>query len=147
MDKGQHLRLFIVDGNTNSVVAMSTELSLHGSAQVENSTTKDTTDSEGAVWDENDIVGRTYDINFSALIASGTDTGGKTFADMLDNVNDEIINWKIALASGEQNRTMGIVICSGQGKLTNVQATGQVSQQATYSGTVNGYGPLIPGGS
>lgn len=145
MDKGQHLRLFVVDGNTNSVIAMSTELSLHGSAQVENSTTKDTTDPTGAVWDENDIVGRTYDISFSALIASGTDTGGKTFADMLDNVNDEIINWKIALASGEQNRTMGTVICSGQGKLTNVQATGQVSQQATYSGTINGYGPLVPG--
>ena len=147
MDKGQHLRLFVVDGNINSVIAMSTELSLHGSAQVENSTTKDTTDPTGAVWDENDIVGRTYDISFSALIASGTDTGGKTFADMLDNVNDEIINWKIAIASGEQNRTMGTVICSGQGKLTNVQATGQVSQQATYSGTINGYGPLIPGGS
>ena len=145
MEKGQHLRLFIVEGNTNKVIAMSTELSLHGSAQTENSTTKDTTDSSGAVWDENDVVGRTYDINFSSLVASGTDSGGKTFADMLAKVNDEIISWKIALASGEQNRTMGTVICSGQGKLTNVQATGQVSQQATYSGTINGYGPLVPG--
>ena len=145
MDKGQHLRLFITEGNTDKVIAMSTELSLHGSAQTENSTTKDTTDSTGAVWDENDVVGRTYDINFSALIASGTDTGGKTFADILAKVDDEIINWKIALASGEQNRTMGRVIVSGQGKFTNVQATGQVSQQATYSGTINGYGPLVPG--
>ncbi len=144
MDKGQHLRLFITEGNTDKVVAMSTELSLHGSAQTENSTTKDTTDSTGAVWDENDVVGRTYDINFSALVASGTDTGGKTFADMLAKVNDELISWKIALASGEQNRVMGTVICSGQGKMTSVQATGQVSQQTTYSGTINGYGPLIP---
>lgn len=143
MDKGQHLRLFITEGSTDKVIAMSTELSLHGSAQTENSTTKDTTDSTGAVWDENDVVGRTYDINFSALIASGTDTGGKTFADILTKVDDEIISWKIAFASGEQNRTMGTVICSGQGKLTNVQATGQVSQQATYSGTINGYGPLV----
>ena len=97
------------------------------------------------MWDENDVVGRTYDINFSALIASGTDTGGKTFADILAKVDDEIINWKIALASGEQNRTMGRIIVSGQGKFTNVQATGQVSQQATYSGTIHGYGPLSPG--
>jgi hypothetical protein len=29
--------------------------------------------------------------------------------------------------------------------MTNVQATGQVAQQATYSGTVKGYGPLVPG--
>jgi len=144
MDKGQHLRLFITEGSTDKVIAMSTELSLHGSAQVENSTTKDTTDSTGAVWDENDVVGRTYDINFSSLVASGTDTGGETFADILAKVDDEIINWKIALASGEQNRVMGTVICSGKGKMTNVQATGQVSQQSTYSGTINGYGPLIP---
>jgi hypothetical protein len=145
MDKGQHLRLFITEGSTDKLIAMSTELSLHGSAQTENSTTKDTTDSTGAVWDENDVVGRTYDINFSSLVASGTDTGGETFADMLGKVNDEIFNWKIALASGEQNRVMGTVIALGQGKLTNVQATGQVSQQTTYSGTINGYGSLVPG--
>ena len=145
MDKGQHLRLFITESNTDRVIAMATELSLHGSAQTENSTTKDTTDATGAVWDENDIVGRTYDINFSALVASGTDTNGKTFADMESKVSDDIINWKIAFASGENNRTMGIVICSGQGKMTNVQASGQVSQQATYSGTINGFGPLVPG--
>ena len=145
MDKGQHLRLFITENSSDKVVAMSTELSLHGSAQTENSTTKDTTDSTGAVWDENDVVGRTYDINFSALIASGTDTGGKTFADILAKVDDEIINWKIALASGEQNRTMGRIIVSGQGKFTNVQATAQVSQQSAYSGTINGWGPLVAG--
>lgn len=145
MDKGQHLRLFITESNTDRVIAMATELSLHGSAQTENSTTKDTTDATGAVWDENDIVGRTYDINFSALVASGTDTNGKTFADMEGKVSDDIINWKIAFASGENNRTMGIVICSGQGKMTNIQASGQVSQQATYSGTINGFGPLVPG--
>jgi len=145
MDKGQHLRLFITESNTDRVIAMATELSLHGSAQTENSTTKDTTDANGAVWDENDIVGRTYDINFSALVASGTDTNGKTFADMESKVSDDIINWKIAFASGENNRTMGTVICSGQGKMTNIQASGQVSQQATYSGTINGFGPLVPG--
>lgn len=150
MEKGQHLRLFITEptsgqSTTDKVIAMSTELSFHGSAQLENSTTKDTTDSDGAVWDENDVVGRTYDINFSSLVASGTDTGGETFADMLGKVNDGIVHWKIAIASGEQNRTMGTVICSGQGKMTNVQATGQVSQQATYSGTINGFGPLVPG--
>lgn len=147
MDKGQHLRLFILDGSaqsqTSKVIAMSTELSLHGSAQTENSTTKDTTDATGAVWDEFEVTGRSYDINFSALIAAGTDSTGKTFADMLSSVNDTIVNWQIALASGEQNRTKGTVICSGQAKMTNVQATGQVNQQATYSGTLNGFGPLV----
>lgn len=149
MDKGQHIRLFIVGGTaqspTNNVIAMSTDLSLHGSAQTENSTTKDTSDASGGpVWDEFEVTGRTYDINFSALVAAGTDAAAKTFADILANVDDTIINWKIAMASGTNNRTIGTVICSGQGKLSNVQATAQIGQ-ATYSGTINGFGPLVPG--
>lgn len=148
MDKGQHLRLFILEGSgqnqTNKVIAMSTDLSLHGSAQTENSTTKDTTDATGAVWDEFEVTGRTYEINFAALIAAGTDDAAKTFADMLSNVNDTVIDWVIAVTSGEKNRTKGTVICAGQAKLTNIQATGQVNQQATYSGTLNGFGPLVP---
>lgn len=149
MDKGQHIRLFIVGGTaqspTNEVIAMSTDLSLHGSVQTENSTTKDTTDETGAVWDEYEVTGRSADISFSALIAAGTDSAAKTFADMLANVSDTIINWKIAMASGASNRTMGTVICFGQGKLTSIQATGQVNQQATYSGTINVYGPITAG--
>ena len=149
MDKGQHIRLFIVGGTaqapTNEVIAMSTDLSLHGSMQTENSTTKDDSDASGAVWDKNEVTGRSYDISGSALVAAGTDSAAKTFADMLANVNDVIVNWKIAMASGANNRTMGTVICYGQGKMTNIQATGQVDQQATYSGTIKNYGPVSVG--
>ena len=148
MDKGQHLRLFITEGSgttTDKVIAMATELTIHGSAQTENSTTKDTTDVSGAVWDEFEVTGRSLDINFSGLIAAGTDTGGETFDDMLSKVSDTPINWTIAMASGANNRTMGTVICYGQGKMTNIQATGQVDQQATYSGTIKNYGPVSVG--
>lgn len=149
MDKGQHIRLFIVGGTaqapTNEVIAMSTDLSLHGSMQTENSTTKDDSDATGAVWDKNEVTGRTYDISGSALVAAGTDSAAKTFADMLANVNDVIVNWKIAMASGEKNRTMGTVICSGSAKLTSCQATGQVGSQSTYSYTLQGFGPLVAG--
>lgn len=146
MDKGQHLRLFInetVSSTTTSYpIAMATELSLHGNAAVENSTTKDTTDASGAVWDDFEITGRTADINFSGLIAAGTDTDAKTFADMLAKVNDTLIDWEICMASGEMNRTKGQKICFGKGKLTNIQSTGQVNQQASYSGTINVWGPM-----
>lgn len=144
MEKGQHLRLFITSGNSSKVVAMSTALTIHGTAQTENSTTKDTTDADGEVFNEYEVTGRSYTINFSALVGVGEDDGGKSFDDMLDQVTDTIINFKIALASGENNRTMGQEICSGQGKLTSVQATGQVGQSASYSGTINGFGPLVP---
>ena len=143
MDKGQHLRLFITDISTDKVIAMATELSLQGTAQTENSTTKDTTDATGSVWDEFDTVSRSAVINFSALIfAYYASERGLQLNGILSRVNDTLFGWKIAVASGEQNRTMGTVIASGQGKMVNVQATGQVGQQATYSGSINVWGPM-----
>lgn len=147
MDKGQHLRLIITEGSgtpTNKFVALSTSLSFHFSAQTENSTTKDSSDTNGN-WEEYDVVGRSGDINFSALVGVGTDTTGKSFADMLSQVSDSLINWKICFVSGDNNRTVGKTVCSGQGKLTNVQAQAQNRQKATYSGTINMYGPVTVG--
>lgn len=143
MDKGQHLRLFIVDGTSNYVIALSTEVTLHLSASTENSTTKDTSDpASGPVWDEFELMQRSGDIQFSALVAAGTDDAAKTLDDIESGVNDDQIDWQIALASGENNRTKGTVICQGKGKIVNMQATGQVGQNASYTGTINIYGPV-----
>ena len=144
MDKGQHLRLVFVESNTNKVIALSTEMTLHLSAQTEDSTTKDTTDTNGD-WNEYDVTQRSGDISFSALVGTGTDSGGKTFIDMINQVNDTLINWKVVMVSGANNRVVGKTVCSGQGKLTNVQASAQNRQKVTYSGTVNIYGPVTVG--
>lgn len=144
MDKGQHLRLVFVESNTNKVIALSTEMTLHLSAQTEDSTTKDTTDTNGD-WNEYEVTQRSGDIQFGALIGVGTDAGGKTFADMINQVSDTIVNWKVVMVSGASNRVVGKTVCSGQGKLTNVQASAQNRQKATYSGTVNIYGPVAVG--
>ena len=142
MDKGQHIRLFITESNTDKVIALSTDMTLHLSATTENSTTKDTTDATGSVWDEFEVTQRSGDIQFSALVATGTDSAAKVLDDIESGVSDTAVNFKIAMASGANNRTIGTVICSGQGKITNMQATGQVGQNATYSGTINIYGAL-----
>ncbi len=144
MDKGQHLRLVFVESNTNKVIALATEMTLHLSAQTEDSTTKDTTDTNGD-WNEYEVTQRSGDISFSALIGTGSDSGGKTFADMISQVSDTLINWKVVMVSGANNRVVGKTVCSGQGKVTNVQANGQNRQKATYSGTVNIYGPVTVG--
>lgn len=144
MDKGQHLRLVFVESNTNKVVALSTEMTLHLSAQTEDSTTKDTTDTNGD-WNEYEVTQRSGDISFSALVGTGTDSGGKTFTDMINQVSDTLINWKVVMVSGANNRVVGKTVCSGQCKLTNVQASAQNRQKATYSGTVNIYGPVTVG--
>lgn len=137
MDKGQHIRLFITESNTDKVIALSTDMTLNLSAQTENSTTKDTTDTTGVIWDEFEITGRSGDIQFSALVAAGTDSAAKVLDDIITGVSDTAVNWKIAMASGTNNRTIGTIICQGSGKISNMQATGQVGQNASYSGTIN----------
>ena len=147
MDKGQHLRLVIIEGSgtpTSKVVALSTDLTLHFSATTEDSTTKDSSDTNGN-WNEYDVTQRSGDISFNALVGVGTDAAGESFADFLDKVSDSLINWKVCLASGDNNRTLGKTVCSGQGKLVNVQALAQNRQKATYSGSINMYGPVTVG--
>lgn len=144
IDKGQHLRLVIVNGTTNQVIAMATEMSLHLSASTEDSTTKDTTDTTGT-WNEYEVTQRNGDIQFSALIAAGTDSAAKTLSDMITAVSDTPINWKIVLTSGANNRVIGKTLCSGSGKVTSINPQGQNRQNATYSGTINIYGEVTVG--
>jgi hypothetical protein len=147
MDKGQHLRLVFPEGTgtvTNYFVAMATDLTVHFSAQTEDSTTKDTTDTNGA-WAEFDVTGRNGDIQFGALVGVGTDATGKSFADWIDKVNDTIIPWKLVTVNSTNNRTIVKTVCSGNGKLSNLQASAQNRQKATYNGTLTMHGPVTVG--
>ena len=149
MDKGQHLRLVITEGSgttTDYVVALSLDCSLHLSAQTEDSTTKDTTDdASGANWNEYDVVERSGDISFNALVGVGEDEGGKSLADFINQVGDSLINWKLVFVSGENNRTEGKTVCSGQGKMTNLSPNASDRQKATYNGTITIYGEVTVG--
>ena len=129
---------------TAKVIALATEMTLHLSAQTEDSTTKDTTDTNGD-WNEYDVTQRSGDIQFGALIGVGTDASGKSFADMISQVSDTIVNWKVVMTSGANNRVVGKEVCHGKGKLTNLQASAQNRQKATYSGTLNIYGAVSVG--
>lgn len=141
------MRLVFPEGSgtvTNYFVAMATDLTVHFSAQTEDSTTKDTTDTNGT-WNEYDVVQRSGDIQFSALVGVGTDATGKAFADWIDKVSDTEIPWKLVTVNNTNNRTIVKTVCSGNGKLSNLQASAQNRQKATYSGTLNMYGPVTVG--
>ena len=154
MDKGQHLRLVIVDGGTTPAtldyVAFATDLTFHLSAQTEDSTTKDSTDTTG-LWNEYDVTGRSGDIQFSALVAVDTSetpsVGGtsKYLNDFIEMVSDTPVDWKLVFVSGTHNRTAGKTVCSGKGKLTNLQVSAQNRQKTTYSGTLNIFGAVTVG--
>jgi hypothetical protein len=119
-------------------------LQFHLSATTEDSTTKDTTDTNGT-WNEYEVTQRSGDIQIDALIGTGTDSAAKTLNDVINAVNDTPVDWELAIVGGANNRVVGKTVCSGQGKLTNLQASAQNRQKATYSGTLNIYGPVTVG--
>lgn len=140
MQKGQYIRLLLsTSANPTKVIAAAKEMSLHLSAQTEDSSTKDTTGD----WLEYEVTGQSYDISFSALVLTPDDTLGgataNTLNDMLNGVTDNVLYWKICVMSGTNNRTAGAEICSGTAKLTQLQISAQNKQNATYSGTLTGY--------
>ena len=122
------------------VIALATDFTFHASASTENSTTKDSTDILG-LWDEFEITSKSYDISITAMIGVGTDAANQ-LNDLISNMVDGTIKWEMAIVSGTNNRTQATLIADGEAKITNVSPVGQNRQNATYSATLNGYGPI-----
>lgn len=145
MKKGQYIRLLLATtANPSTVVAAAKQLSLHGSAQTEDSSTKDTTGDAL----EYEVTGQSYDITGSGLVLTPNDallTGGLGLNDFEGWVKDQLLYWRICVMEGTNNRTVVEEIAHGQGKLTNLQIQAQNKQNATYNYTLNGYGAIVPG--
>ena len=142
MQKGQYIRLLIsTAANPSTVVAAAKQMALHLSASTEDSSTKDTTGDSL----EHEVTGQLYDITGSGLILTPNDsllTGGVGLNDFESWVTDQLLNWKICVMSGTNNRTIEEVICQGQCKCTNLQIQAQNQQVSTYNYTLTGYGAI-----
>jgi hypothetical protein len=145
MQKGQYIRLLLATtANPSTVIAAAKQMALHGSAQTEDSSTKDTTGNAL----EFEVTGQTYDITGGGLVLTPDDTllsnavGLNNFESWLQ---DQILYWRICVMEETNNRTVVEEIAHGQGKLTNLQIQAQVKQNTTYSYTINGYGAIVPG--
>ena len=145
MKKGQYIRLLLATtANPSTVVAAAKQLALHGSAQTEDSSTKDTTGDAL----EYEVVGQSYDITGSGLVLTPNDallTGGLGLNDFEGWVKDQLLYWRICVMEGTNNRTVVEEIAHGQGKLTNLQISAQNKQNVSYNYTLNGYGAIVPG--
>ena len=145
-DKGQHLRVVFPEGTgtvVNKFVALGVNLSVHFSATTEESTTKD--DGGDSNWMQFDVTKRSGDIQIGGLIGVGTDATGKSLNDWLNAINDTLIPWKLVTVTGSDDRTIVKTVCSGYGKLVNVQPVGQNQQKAQYTATLNMHGPVTVG--
>ena len=145
MKKGQYIRLLLATtANPSTVVAAAKQMALHGSAQTEDSSTKDTTGDAL----EYEVVGQSYDITGSGLVLTPNDallTGGLGLNDFEGWVKDQLLYWRICVMEGTNNRTVVEEIAHGQGKLTNLQISAQNKQNVSYNYTLNGYGAIVPG--
>ena len=147
--RGETVRLYISEDNTHDasyVIAAARQLTLHISAALEDSTTKDTVGS----YVVQEVTGISYDISTTALVRSGemisSHVAAKGLADletMYDNGTP--VMWKIANASGLNNRTAGTTIISGSAIIQTLTVNAAVGQVASYTANLQGYGDYTVG--
>ena len=114
--QGQHLRLqFGAASNSKAFAAYSTDLTFHVSNTLENSTTKDTTDTSGN-WIEQEKTKHNIDGSIVAIMDEGEAQNFTGAAQAGEQV------WELDWVSGEQNRVVSTKICSGDKMLlSNVE--------------------------
>lgn len=141
--KGQNLRVLIEDDLTAEplCVAASTSCTLHVSAQVEDSSTKD---SEGA-WAENEVTGINWDVSVDALVTiDDTDTTAKHLEDLTVGSKYIVRFSQTAGEDGEQNRDAveTLLQFSGYAYLTDLSVNAPNRQNATFTAQFTGDGTL-----
>lgn len=145
--KGQFVRLFLSDtSNPALVIAGAKTLSLHTSLSLEDATSKDTP----GTWQVQEPTGYTYDISTNALVSSGetitSSVDGQTLASLMEYYEaSDILYWQIANVSGDNQRTKGSVIASGQCRITSLAINAANRQVATYDTQLSGYGDYTVG--
>ena len=114
--QGQHLRLqFGAASNSKAFAAYSTDLTFHVSNTLENSTTKDTTDTSGN-WIEQEKTKHNIDGSIVAIMDEGEAQNFTGAAQAGEQV------WELDWVSGAQNRVVSTKICSGDKMLlSNVE--------------------------
>lgn len=145
--KGQFVRLFLsTTANPAYVVAGAKTLQLHVSLSLEDATTKDTP----GTWQVQEPTGLSYDISTNALVASNETITSSVDGYALDDLmniyeSSNLLYWQIANVSGDNRRTKGSVIVSGQARIGSIAVNAANRQVATYDTQLSGYGDYTVG--
>ena len=138
--KGQNLRVMV----GSKCIAMATSCTFHVSAQLEDSSSKDSTGG----WQEQEVTGLSWDASTDSLVTL-TDISGRTDGELPQDLLSLIINkTPVTLTfdqtNGTNNRTgtNSAIKKSGQAYVTDVSITAQNRQNSTISVQFTGTGPL-----
>jgi len=138
--KGQNLRIKL----GTKYVAFATSCTVHVSAQLEESSTKDSTNG----WQQQEITGMNWDISVDALYSVDTDATGVNGSEALDLI---LAQQKIAVeftqAAGEKNRVpgQGAIVYTGDAWVNDVSVNAPNRQNTTYTLQATGDGELTKG--
>ena len=126
-------------------MAAAKQMALHGSAQTEDSSTKDTTGDRPRVRRD----GTQYDITGSGLVLTPSDTL-LTGANRTERLRERGLKTSCSTGVSASWRARTTAPWSrkshtARASVTNLQIQAQNKQNAQYNYTLNGYGPIVPG--
>lgn len=136
--KGQNLRVMV----GGKCIAMATSCTFHVSAQLEDSSTKDSTGD----WQEQEVVGLSWDAQTDSLITlTDNGTNGEMPQDLLGLIiNKTVVTLSFDQTNGTNNRTgtNSAIKKSGQAYVTDVNITAANRQNSTLTVQFTGTGAL-----
>lgn len=136
--KGQNLRILV----GGKCVAMATSCTFHVSAQLEDSSTKDSVGD----WQEQEVTGLSWDAQTDSLVTlEDNGTNGELPQDLFDIIiNKTKVTLTFDQTSGANNRVAqnSALKRTGEAYLTDATATAQNRQNTTFQAKFTGTGPL-----
>lgn len=136
--KGQNLRVMV----GGKCIAMATSCQFHVSAQLEDSSTKDSTGD----WQEQEVTGLSWDAQTDSLVTlTDNGTNGELPQDLLSLIiNKTLVTLTFDQTNGTNNRIgmNSAIKRSGSAYVTDVNITAQNRQNSTITARFTGTGPL-----
>ena len=136
--KGQNLRILV----GGKCVAMATSCTFHVSAQLEDSSTKDSVGD----WQEQEVTGLSWDAQTDSLVTlEDNGTNGELPQDLLGLIiNKTKVTITFDQTAGANNRVTqnSAIKRTGEAYVTDVTITAQNRQNSTFSAKLTGTGPL-----
>ena len=136
--KGQNLRVMV----GGKCIAMATSCTFHVSAQLEDSSTKDSVGD----FQEQEVTGLSWDAQTESLVTlTDNGTNGELPQDLLSLIiNKTLVTLTFDTTSGTNNRTAqnSVIKKTGQAYITDVNITAANRQNSTCSVQFTGTGPL-----
>lgn len=136
--KGQNLRVMV----GGKCIAMSTSAQFHVSAELQDSSTKDSTGD----WQEQEVMGLSWDAQTESLVTlTDNGTNGELPQDLLSLIiNKTLVTLTFDTTAGTNNRVgqNSVIKKTGQAYITDVNITAANRQNSTCSVQFTGTGPL-----